>query len=259
MDIPDIRYARGVGDVDIAYSEFGRKDGPRVVWVSGFISHLELNWEAPPYANLIGPLAEACRVLAFDKRGTGLSGRDIGFGSLAERMDDVRAVMDACAWPDAHLYGTAARFVTTSERVLATVLFTDIIDSTLTAVRLGDQQWRRLLDRHDTESKRCVHRFGGRMVKQTGDGMLTTFDDPRAACSVRNCSATRWRRWDCRSAPVSTPARSSGEEKTSAGSPYTSGRASHRSPARVRCSSRGRCATSSLGQTCTSKTGARTS
>jgi class 3 adenylate cyclase len=61
---------------------------------------------------------------------------------------------------------------------LATVLFTDIIDSTQTAARLGDQQWRRLLDRHDTESQRCVHRFGGRMVKQTGDGMLATFDGP---------------------------------------------------------------------------------
>ncbi len=70
MDIPEIRYARSVGDVDIAYSDFGREDGPRLVWVSGFISHLEMNWEAAPYANLIGPLSEACRVIAFDKRGT---------------------------------------------------------------------------------------------------------------------------------------------------------------------------------------------
>ncbi len=62
--------------------------------------------------------------------------------------------------------------------MLATVLFTDIIDSTQTAARLGDQQWRRLLDRHDEESQRCVDRFGGRMVKQTGDGMLATFDGP---------------------------------------------------------------------------------
>ena len=103
--MPEIRFARSVGDIDIAYSEFGRRDGPRLVWVSGFISHLEMNWEAPPYANLIAPLAEACRVIAFDKRGTGLSSRDIGFGSLADRTDDIRAVMDACGWPDAHLFG----------------------------------------------------------------------------------------------------------------------------------------------------------
>ena len=43
MEIPEIRYARSVGDIDIAYSEFGREDGPRLVWVSGFISHLEMN------------------------------------------------------------------------------------------------------------------------------------------------------------------------------------------------------------------------
>jgi class 3 adenylate cyclase len=287
-------------------------------------------------------------VLAFDKRGTGLSSRDLGFGSLADRADDIRAVMDACEWPDAHLFGMSeggplamlfaashpervssfslygtfarvtrapdylwggghedgeafasyletvwgtgaalgapfiahadelpaseiarfernactpkmagdimrrnididvrsllatirvptlvvhavgdplvavehgrylakhidgARYIelplaihgsthaedyeqlidalvdhvhgkrerVASERTLATVLFTDIIDSTQTAARLGDQQWRRLLDRHDTESLRCVDRFGGRMVKQTGDGMLATFDGP---------------------------------------------------------------------------------
>ena len=64
-----------------------------------------MNWEAPAYANLIGPLAEACRVLAFDKRGTGLSSRDLGFGSMADRADDIRAVMDACDWPEAHLFG----------------------------------------------------------------------------------------------------------------------------------------------------------
>jgi pimeloyl-ACP methyl ester carboxylesterase len=105
VNMPEIRYARSVGDVDIAYSEFGREDGPRLVWVSGFISHLEMNWEAPPYANLIGPLAEACRIIAFDKRGTGPSSRDLGFGSLADRADDIRAVMDACEWPNANLFG----------------------------------------------------------------------------------------------------------------------------------------------------------
>jgi class 3 adenylate cyclase/pimeloyl-ACP methyl ester carboxylesterase len=318
------------------------------VFISGFVSHLELNWEAQVLPGMARPLAEACRVVMFDKRGTGLSGRDLGFGSLAERTDDARAVMDACGWPDAHvfgiseggpmamvlaatypervtsltLYGTGARFAqaadfpwgvaedavepalellesnwgtgevlgypfiahaeemsksararfernactpkmvreimtrnieidvrdvlpalsvptlvvhaaedplvpveigrhlaehiagaryvelplaihgsthpedyeglvdsviehvhgrrerSVSERVLATVLFTDIVDSTQTAARLGDHEWRRVLDRHDSEVQRCVGRFGGRLVKQTGDGMLATFDGP---------------------------------------------------------------------------------
>jgi class 3 adenylate cyclase len=345
MEVPEIRYTRSVGDVDIAYSEFGREDGPRVVFVSGFVSHLELNWESPVLSGMVGPLAEACRVVWFDKRGTGLSGRDLGFGSIAERTDDVRAVMDACGWSDAHVFGVSeggpmaillaatypdrvsslslygtfacvlpdstiaetpeaeallthlednwgtglvlgdpfiayadeipvatrarfernactpkmvrvimtrnleidvrdvlptlsvptlvvhsvgdplvpvslgrylaehidgARYVelpfamhgtthmddyaglvdaiiehvrgkrdrVATERVLATVLFTDIVDSTETAAQLGDHEWRRLLDRHDAEAQRCVERFGGRLVKQTGDGMLATFDGP---------------------------------------------------------------------------------
>jgi class 3 adenylate cyclase len=58
------------------------------------------------------------------------------------------------------------------------VLFTDIVDSTQTAAQLGDHEWRRLLDRHDLETRRCVERFGGHVVKHTGDGMLATFDGP---------------------------------------------------------------------------------
>src|SRR5262249_35365996 len=91
--------------IDIAWEEFGRPDGPRLVWVPGFISHLELNWEAPPYGNLLLGLGTACRVITFDKRGTGLSSRDLGFGSLAERADDVRAAMDAAGWERGHLFG----------------------------------------------------------------------------------------------------------------------------------------------------------
>ena len=105
MDVSDVRYATSTGGVDIAWQEFGDPRGPRVVWVSGFISHLDLNWEFPPYANLARGLGSRCRVLAFDKRGTGLSGRDLGLGSLAERADDVRAVMEAAGWDDAHLFG----------------------------------------------------------------------------------------------------------------------------------------------------------
>jgi class 3 adenylate cyclase len=67
------------------------------------------------------------------------------------------------------------------DRVLATVLFTDIVDSTKKAAELGDQRWRRLLDRHDRVAREEVDRFNGRYVKSTGDGILATFDAPTRA------------------------------------------------------------------------------
>ncbi len=67
------------------------------------------------------------------------------------------------------------------ERTLATILFTDIVDSTRWAAELGDRQWRALLDRHDEISRRQIERFGGKAVKTTGDGFLATFDSPARA------------------------------------------------------------------------------
>jgi class 3 adenylate cyclase len=67
------------------------------------------------------------------------------------------------------------------DRVLATVLFTDIVGSTEQAAALGDQGWRRLLDRHDRVAHAEVERFRGRFVKSTGDGILATFDAPTRA------------------------------------------------------------------------------
>jgi len=354
VDTPEIRYATGAPGIDIAWQEFGRADGPRIVCIPGFISHLELNWESPPIANILHGLGAACRVIAFDKRGTGLSTRTLGFGSLEERADDARAVMDAAGWERAHLFGMseggpmamlmaamnpervqslslyatfesrattrpdaqvsptmdpelqallellpaiwgtgvalrdsgliahaheapedlAARFERNSctphmiveimrrnyeidvrpllptlrvptlvvharddpmvpvelgrylashipdaryvelplamhtswhaddyeplldaviefvtgarppvrrERILATVMFTDIVDSTRRAADVGDRRWRALLDEHDLRSRQLVSRFGGQLVKQTGDGTLATFDGPARA------------------------------------------------------------------------------
>jgi class 3 adenylate cyclase len=67
------------------------------------------------------------------------------------------------------------------ERVLATVLFTDIVDSTRSAAAVGDQAWRRLLDSHDQLAIQTVERHRGTLVKSTGDGILATFDGPGRA------------------------------------------------------------------------------
>ena len=72
------------------------------------------------------------------------------------------------------------------ERALATVLFTDIVGSTERAVEMGDRRWRNLLATHDALSATIVEQHRGRLVKQTGDGLLATFDGPGKAirCSV---------------------------------------------------------------------------
>jgi class 3 adenylate cyclase len=66
-------------------------------------------------------------------------------------------------------------------RVLATLLFTDLVDSTEVAARLGDGRWRELLSAHFEAARAELDRFGGREVKTTGDGMLATFDGPARA------------------------------------------------------------------------------
>jgi class 3 adenylate cyclase len=68
-----------------------------------------------------------------------------------------------------------------ARRLLATVLFTDIVGSTERAQVAGDQRWRELLDRHDELARRLVSREGGRLVKRTGDGILAVFDAPGRA------------------------------------------------------------------------------
>jgi class 3 adenylate cyclase len=350
---PQVQYTTGADGVDIAWTEFGKPQGPRLVFVPGFVSHLELNWESPPLGSLLRGLGSVCRVVTFDKRGTGLSGRHLGFGSLAERADDARAVMDAAGWDRAHLFGISeggpmsilfatshpsrveslslygtfavaivkpdspdvpeldsgrkavldllpdiwgngttlsafgliahgdeapegmaahferntctphmiveilrrnweidvrpllsavhvptlvvhaagdpvvavvygrhlaqeihdARYVEVplsmhlsfrpkdyepildavldfvagtrpsidSERVLATIMLTDIVDSTRRAAEMGDGQWRIVLDEHDLRSQRQIARFGGEVVRTTGDGTLAIFDGPTRA------------------------------------------------------------------------------
>jgi class 3 adenylate cyclase len=80
---------------------------------------------------------------------------------------------------------TGARAVPVSDRMLATVMFTDIVDSTRTAVELGDKRWRDVLERHQRAVRDDLAHFNGREVKSTGDGFLATFDGPARAI---NCA-----------------------------------------------------------------------
>lgn len=345
----DTRYAKS-GDLRIAYQVVGH-GSVDLVFVPGFISNLDHYWDEPNMAHFLSRLSSFSRLILFDKRGTGLSDRVGNLPTLEERMDDVRAVMDAvdsrkaalfgiseggamsmlfaATYPERTqalvLYGTYADFHTwvlppqrfetflekidrswgqgetlnafaptkinderfrqwwarferlgaspsavialmrmnseidvrhilpairvptlvlhragdtrvdveggrylaahipgakyvelpgidhllwahdaspvaaeieefltgthggnEPDRVLATVLFTDIVDSTRHAEEMGDRAWRALLDRHDRIVRGEIDRFRGREIKVLGDGFLATFDGPARAVRCAN-------------------------------------------------------------------------
>ena len=101
--LPETRYAKS-GDVHIAYQVIG--NGPiDLVFVPGFISHVDHVWNEPRWAGFLERLASFSRLICFDKRGTGESDRVSAIPTLEERMDDVRAVMDAAGSERAALFG----------------------------------------------------------------------------------------------------------------------------------------------------------
>jgi pimeloyl-ACP methyl ester carboxylesterase len=341
---PETKYTPS-GDVFVAYQVTG--SGPiDIVLAPGFISHLEHMWEEPRLARFFHGLGSFARLIRFDKRGTGLSDRSVGFPTMDERIDDIRAVMEAAGSSRAVLMGMseggamselfaatypekvsalvligayshaasavpeyadptaqeaailrdwgtgaslpgfapglardeafkawwarferlaaspsaviklrrmnaeidvrpilpsirvptlvihrtgdvrvrieAARDLATTiagaqllevpgddhfvwlddtgvvmsairafvgatqaavepDRMLATVLFTDIVDSTRQATALGDAQWRSVIDAHNSLARNELRRFRGREVKMLGDGVLATFDGPARA------------------------------------------------------------------------------
>jgi pimeloyl-ACP methyl ester carboxylesterase len=127
-DIPETRYTKS-GDVHIAYQVVGK--GPiDLVLVPGFVSHLEYQWEGAHTARMLRRLASFSRLIMFDKPGTGLSDRVAAIPPLEQRMDHVRAVMDAVGSQRAALLGIseggsmAILFAATyPERTVALILY----------------------------------------------------------------------------------------------------------------------------------------
>jgi pimeloyl-ACP methyl ester carboxylesterase len=102
---PHTRYAKS-GEVNIAYQVLGQ--GPLdLVYIPGWVSNIEIFWEEPALARFLTRLASFCRLILFDKRGTGLSDRVAEMPSLEVRMDDARAVLDAVGSERAALFGSS--------------------------------------------------------------------------------------------------------------------------------------------------------
>lgn len=158
---PETRYAKS-GDVHIAYQVTGT--GPLdLVLVPGFVSHLEQGWEEPRFARLLNRLGSFCRLIRFDKRGTGLSDRVAAIPSLEERMDDVRAVMDAVGSERAALLGMSeggpmcALFASTyPERTSALIMY----GAMARFAWAPDHPWGRTLEEHEARLKAVEQTWG---------------------------------------------------------------------------------------------------
>lgn len=162
------RMAMGPGGLPAMVGNLGGTDItailPSIPQPTIFIGRADDDWYPPALGRWLAERVPGARFVEIPGRDTLLFGPD--FELLADEVQD---------------FLTGDRPPPFSDRILATVLFTDIVGSTETAARLGDSAWRELLDRHDELIRRNLRRFRGEEVKTTGDGFMATFDGPARA------------------------------------------------------------------------------
>jgi class 3 adenylate cyclase/alpha-beta hydrolase superfamily lysophospholipase len=160
---PETRYAKS-GDVHLAYQVAG-EGAVDLILVHGWISHLEHQWEDPSLARFLDRLASFSRLILFDKRGTGLSDRvaDSALPTLEQRMDDVRAVMDAVGSTRAALFGISeggplsALFAATyPERTSALIMY----GSYAKWIRDAEYPWAPTREDHEAAFKAYEEHWG---------------------------------------------------------------------------------------------------
>jgi pimeloyl-ACP methyl ester carboxylesterase len=159
----ETRYARS-GDVHIAYQVIG--DGPfDLVFVPGFVTHIELAWGLPGFADFLNAMGSFARFIRFDKRGTGMSDPVSGAPTLETRMDDVRAVMDAVGSRRAAFYGLSEGaamsllFAATYPDRTAALIVRSCSPRTMWA---PDFEWGRTEDGYRREVERALQIYGPR-------------------------------------------------------------------------------------------------
>jgi pimeloyl-ACP methyl ester carboxylesterase len=173
----ETRYALS-GDVHIAYQVTG--SGPfDLVFVPGFVTHMELQWKLPGFGEFLHLLGSFARLIRFDKRGTGMSDPVSGAPSLETRMDDVRAVMDAAGSRRAAFYGLsegaamAILFAATYPDRVAALVVRSCSPRTLWA---PDFPWGRSPERYRNETEMALRVYADRDEARTvvrGLGMRT--------------------------------------------------------------------------------------
>ena len=196
----ETRYARS-GDLWIAYQVLG--DGPiDLLWAPGYMSHIEQNWTWPAYRDFLERLASFSRLILFDRRGTGLSDRNLSLGSFEELLDDMRAVLDAAGSERAALFGGAeggpmcALFAATyPERTVALILGGSYPRRTWAADcpwGLDERAQRRILEAYD--ARWGTELFGVHKVAPTlaGDPQFTRWHAQACRFAGTPASARAW-------------------------------------------------------------------
>ena len=194
-----IRYANS-GGIYIAYQVVG--DGPLdLIFVPGWVSHLEYQWEEPRLAYFLHRLARFTRLIIIDKRGTGLSDRVTALPDLEQRMEDVRAVQDAVGSERAALFGHSEGgsmcllfAATYPSRTLALVTF----GSWAKRLRTHDYPWGPTLEERQRFYDFIVTNWGG--IVDLADLAPSVANDPEFGewfasylrCSASPGAALRW-------------------------------------------------------------------
>lgn len=170
MTTPETKYAKS-GDLSIAYQVVG--EGPLdLVFVYGWVSHLDFQWTNPAWARFLNHLASFSRLILFDKRGTGLSDPVGAAPTFEERMDDVRAVMDAAGSERAAVVGY-------SEGGVVAALFAASHPDRTEALVLFDSWPTGTLDPHENPSgERWLELHGSRTRRSTDGARDTAFASP---------------------------------------------------------------------------------
>jgi class 3 adenylate cyclase len=180
--------------LSIAYQVVG--EGPRdIVYVPGWVSNLDLCWVYPPLAHVFERLSSIGRLILFDKRGTGLSDRDVGFPTLEQRMEDVQAVMDAVDSERAALIGSSEGgnmsmlfAATFPERTSALVLY----GCPAKGLWSEDYPWAKTREQMEEEVESLLRNWGGPVDLSGGAPSLAGDEEARqfVATYLRN-SASR--------------------------------------------------------------------
>jgi pimeloyl-ACP methyl ester carboxylesterase len=173
MAVPQTRYALRPDGVNIGYQVLGSGTAS-LVWSWGWISHLDLQWTDPALARMFERIAEFCRLVVYDKAGTGVSDPIMHVPTLEERVEDLRIVMDAVGIEHAAIMGeseagpVAATFAATyPRRVDASVIYGSLAsgapdDEELAAYGGRPGETARLLDR----LRDCLDNWGERRTAE---------------------------------------------------------------------------------------------
>jgi pimeloyl-ACP methyl ester carboxylesterase len=189
--VPETRYAKS-GEVHIAYQVVG--EGPfDMVFVPGFVSNVEAVWSSPPRARFLQGLASFCRLILFDKRGTGMSDRPVDLPDIETRMHDVLAVMDAARSERAVLFGY-------SEGGPMSILMAAVHPERVEALALYGTYARRL--RADDYPWAHTPEDRARYMQRLADEWSWEAD-MRAMCPSADDAMARW--WGQRARAAATP------------------------------------------------------